>query len=397
MKKIKTLIADDELIIRKGLKSLIQKDTDLDVIAEAEDGEKALELIKERDFDLIFVDINMPFINGLVLIEKIKELSPSTYIIIISGFNEFEYAQKAIRLGVNLYLLKPINEEKLYSGINYAKKIIEEKRRDSVYLNWAKDELTKNKEVLINQFLNNILGENSDVINLKENLNNLGINFEDYKFIIMFKCVVIDQINNKEALMYSAIKKIVKEIINQSTILYDIGNYKYLILQNDNRINENKINLLIAKLEEKIETQIILKTRKFDSIDNFVDTVEYLENELDKEQILPRVIKQMISFLRLNYFKKELSLSMICDEINVSPQYLSRQMNKYMNTTFTHYLNLLRIEESIYLLKNTDKMMYEIADLVGYSSQHYFSRAFKKIMKVSPVNYQMEFKNDKKN
>ena len=101
MKKIKTLIADDELIIRKGLKSLIQKDTDLDVIAEAEDGEKALELIKERDFDLIFVDINMPFINGLVLIEKIKELSPSTYIIIISGFNEFEYAQKAIRLGFN--------------------------------------------------------------------------------------------------------------------------------------------------------------------------------------------------------------------------------------------------------------------------------------------------------
>lgn len=105
----RAVIADDEEIIRNGLKKLIESyDLDLSVVGTAQDGEEALELINTYQPELILMDINMPFMNGLEVIEKTRELDPNAKIIIISGYDQFEYAQKALELGVYCYLLKPI-------------------------------------------------------------------------------------------------------------------------------------------------------------------------------------------------------------------------------------------------------------------------------------------------
>lgn len=106
----KVLIAEDEKIIRLGLKALIKELTsDFIVAGEATDGERALSLIQHSQPDLLITDIRMPKMNGLSLIEKVKELIPSLPIIIISAYDEFEYAKKGIQHGVDGYLLKPIN------------------------------------------------------------------------------------------------------------------------------------------------------------------------------------------------------------------------------------------------------------------------------------------------
>lgn len=103
------VIADDEEIIRNGLKNLIESyDLNLSVVGTASDGEEALQLIQEYQPEIILMDINMPFMNGLQVIEKTKELDPNSKIVIISGYDQFEYAQKALELGVFSYLLKPI-------------------------------------------------------------------------------------------------------------------------------------------------------------------------------------------------------------------------------------------------------------------------------------------------
>ena len=106
----RVLIADDEETIREGLKRLIESyDIGLSVIATAEDGEVAMNLINEYKPEIILMDINMPFINGLEIIEEIRKTDQNTKIIIISGYSQFDYAQKALDLGVFSYLLKPIN------------------------------------------------------------------------------------------------------------------------------------------------------------------------------------------------------------------------------------------------------------------------------------------------
>ena len=104
----KALIADDEEIIRSGLSRLLARDPDLEVAALAEDGEQALELAAERLPDLLLVDINMPFLNGLEFIERLEGVLRGAVIIVITGYDDFSYAQQALRLGVFDYLLKPV-------------------------------------------------------------------------------------------------------------------------------------------------------------------------------------------------------------------------------------------------------------------------------------------------
>lgn len=104
------LIADDEETIRQGLKKLITSyDLNFSMILMAKDGEEALDAIRNYLPEIICMDINMPFMNGLEVIEKAKILNPQAKIIIISGYDHFEYAQKALDLGVYRYILKPIS------------------------------------------------------------------------------------------------------------------------------------------------------------------------------------------------------------------------------------------------------------------------------------------------
>lgn len=110
----KVLITDDEPKIRKGLRKIIQSfDIELDVVGEAEDGEMALELAKELKPHILLVDINMPFLNGLAFIEEVYKILPQAIVIIITGYDDFHYAQKAIKLQVFDYVLKPVNPKEL--------------------------------------------------------------------------------------------------------------------------------------------------------------------------------------------------------------------------------------------------------------------------------------------
>lgn len=105
--KFKALVADDEYMIRQGIIRFLNRYEEFEVVAEAEDGEMALELSMKTAVDVFFVDINMPFLNGLQFIEKLKQISPKALVVIITGYDCFEYAREALKLGAFEYLLKP--------------------------------------------------------------------------------------------------------------------------------------------------------------------------------------------------------------------------------------------------------------------------------------------------
>ena len=118
MTKYRLLIVDDEALIRQGLRARIEYFAfpDLDVV-EAESGCAAMEFFREGGVDLAIVDISMPGMSGLQLIEKARELCPETRFILLSGYAEFSYAQQAIRLGVRAYLNKPVSNDELRGQI----------------------------------------------------------------------------------------------------------------------------------------------------------------------------------------------------------------------------------------------------------------------------------------
>lgn len=119
----KIIVCDDEPTLRNGLKKLIERSgLSVSVSALASNGTEALELIQSIRPSIVLMDINMPGISGLEVIEQVRLLSIPVKFIIISGHDEFQYAQKACRLEVSDYLLKPINKEELLSLL---KKMIE--------------------------------------------------------------------------------------------------------------------------------------------------------------------------------------------------------------------------------------------------------------------------------
>jgi len=117
----KLIVCDDEITIRNGLTSIIRrKYPKIKILDAAANGFEAYQMILEHQPDVVLMDINMPGMSGLEVIEKSMIYSSSTKFIIVSGYDEFQYAQKAIRLNVFDYLLKPVDRIKLFETIDRA-------------------------------------------------------------------------------------------------------------------------------------------------------------------------------------------------------------------------------------------------------------------------------------
>lgn len=114
----KMIIVDDEPLIRSGLRNLIEWEVyGIEIVAESEDGMKAYLNIKDQHIDIALIDINMPNMNGLELIELCSHLAYCPKFIILSGYNDFEYVRTAMQHGAVNYLLKPVNQEELTNTI----------------------------------------------------------------------------------------------------------------------------------------------------------------------------------------------------------------------------------------------------------------------------------------
>ena len=133
---VKLFLVEDEIAMRDGIKKHIDWEAeDIEFVGEASDGELAFPLILEKKPDILLTDIKMPFVDGLELSEMVRRELPDTQIIILSGYDEFEYARKAISLGVTEYLLKPIAPGALLENIKKVQEKIEEDRKHQAHLN----------------------------------------------------------------------------------------------------------------------------------------------------------------------------------------------------------------------------------------------------------------------
>ncbi len=118
MEKYKVLLVDDDEEIRSGVASFIKNCTlNLELVAQAENGADGLDLAEMLRPDIVLTDIKMPYMDGLTFCKKLRGILPAAKLVIFSGFDKFEYAQKAIEMNVSRYILKPINSEELQNVI----------------------------------------------------------------------------------------------------------------------------------------------------------------------------------------------------------------------------------------------------------------------------------------
>ena len=124
------LVDDEEDIIRIIMKKLDWESMGLTIIGHAANGVEALEMAEELTPDIVMTDIKMPYMDGLTLCRKLKELSRTIRVIIFSGFDEFEYAKEAIKMEAEEYLLKPVNAVELKEVFERVKNDLDQERAE---------------------------------------------------------------------------------------------------------------------------------------------------------------------------------------------------------------------------------------------------------------------------
>ena len=188
MKKLRVLLVDDEIMIREGFKKLFDWEAhECVVVGEAADGMEAITKIDEEQPDIVIMDINIPIINGLKVIQLSRVKYPSMAFVIVSGYDDFSYCREALRLQITDYILKPVNYEKFGSCIDQLK--------ISLYNNEVKEKPVVKKERVITgitKYMQEHLSEDVSLHILSEEFhlnsqyisqlfkNEIGLNFLTY-------------------------------------------------------------------------------------------------------------------------------------------------------------------------------------------------------------------------
>lgn len=196
---LKVFLVEDEVIIREGIKKNIDwAGNGYDFCGEASDGELAYPMIMKIKPDIVITDIKMPFMDGLKLSRLIKELMPSVEIIILSGYEEFEYAKEAIKLGVAQFLSKPISGDELLKEVNQvAAKINEKKKEDEIKLIYEKEMAESQQTERKNLFQHLVSGEKS-MSELLDISKELGISLSAMWYNIILLSIEATNHSNRE-------------------------------------------------------------------------------------------------------------------------------------------------------------------------------------------------------
>jgi len=156
----KLILADDEEDVREGLLELIDwEKIGYQIVDTAENGREAAEMVEKHQPDVVVTDIQMPFMDGLQLTEWIRETHPSIKVIILTGYEQFEYAQRAIRLDVNEYVLKPFSSEELAEVLRKVKVQIDEELEARKNVQLLTEHYQRNLPVLQRLFLSSLISK----------------------------------------------------------------------------------------------------------------------------------------------------------------------------------------------------------------------------------------------
>ncbi len=391
----KVLIADDEPKIRRGLRSLFERDAGaFEVVGEAEDGEVALERAVALRPDLLLIDIRMPFINGIELIGKLETLLPGRLVVIVSGHDEFEYAQAAIKLHVFDYLLKPVSTEAFSSLMGRVVAELESRRDALRQEAWAREQLQRNLPLLRERFLKDWVGTGLSRSEIQEGLAFLGLAFPGPVSLLAARFA---ERGERPSSVYShrleqvAMRAILEEsMAREGTCVFEDDEDAVLAIGPAmSEAEMAEVRSLIAKrVAERALRPALMASRSIkDPVGELTDAHEELRAELAAGDSYDDVVILARNYIDKHCDDADLSLESTADALKLSPGHLSRLLKRETGAGFTEYLTRRRIGMAIDFMKDPSARVSEVAERSGYRSQHYFSRAFRKVTGSSPSEY----------
>jgi len=242
---ISLFLVEDEKISREGIRNIAWKENGILYLGDAPDGDIALPQILEKKPDILLTDIKMPFINGLQLSQLVKEKLPDIKIILLSGYNEFDYAKQAISIGINEYLLKPVSSTDILNSVNKVKKEIEtlrQKKREEEY------GLTIQHQLFLNALFSGYLLDTSDIIRYAEKIN-------IHLYSQLYQVLILHIAADSGFLMLDKYRTFLMPPIAVLAFIYNNSEIIYL-LQSD---NSDQLTAMCSDLENWIKNQATIQ------------------------------------------------------------------------------------------------------------------------------------------
>ena len=360
---LKILIVDDEFIERDGIIFLINKFSfDLD-IKECSDGEEALKYMEENSIDILFTDVKMPFMDGLELSRNAKTLYPNLKIVIFSGFGEFEYAKKAINLGVSNYILKPINQLEFKETIEKVIEEVEEEKKEKQKKEFRS--FTEKEHVLLK-----IIGGTS-IEDLKERFA-----LDTYiDFINQYKRMILMEFDND---FFHNHQEFIKEIQSNMEIKTD-----YLNLN-----PQQSIFFLFDSMDESILKNICMKIHNRIVKDYEVNCYFAISNLLTSPYMISEEYSNIEQIMEQRFF---ISNKYVFSKNSEIPLELTDE--KFDDTMFKNIQHDIKVKDFYSLREHVDFLIKKFSVKNAFSQiyvkfilSNIYQNIYKEIQKVSEID-----------
>ena len=391
------IIVDDESITRMGINGYIQRaHPEFNVVGTFSNGADALAFMHSHSVNIVITDIRMPKMDGLALASQISHEFPGITIMIISGYNEFEYARQAIKYGVSSYLLKPLDFDELSQNLLQAKE-----KLDALHID------TSLQEEDIRLFFTDLIrGRICGDKELHERFSLLPFDaaLSDYQGCLLMITIEPNDALTKwkygkeqlEVALLNALHMAFTEY--RSFHLFRSGmRYYFILLSKGGMVNfslEMLNNVLYGILHFSCVIQIQTHFSSLEELsplhsstencilpsDPAITNMDYMEEVNDD-----LIIKKAMSYIQMHY-SEDLTREDVADAVFLSPSYFSRFFKQKTGLTFIDYLTTVRMQKAIELLA-THINVSDVARAIGYQSRNRFLINFRNYSGYSPTEY----------
>ena len=415
----KLLIVDDDSIMRRGMEANINwAENGIQVVGSAENGKECLEKIKTCLPDVVLTDIWMPIVDGLQLAEVIQKLYPQIKVVVLTAYDDFQFAKRALELKVCTYVMKYEGNEKILKAVCSACADSDSQRDNS-------ELLAKSRYLLINQLLSNMLTRPATPEEVAAQTQKLGIGCKGPWFCVALldfradgdgaaperpdRCTVAVKLEELYR-QWNALPEDTFFLVhsfpyrNYLAAIFDMGGtggstlgriHEYLGEHNEALSKKMcmRVTAGVGNIYEGYagiprsyaEAVQALEMKDFMGVGR--SNVVFMDAAAGRSQPTRRLIRQIVQYIEDNYCREDLSLSLISGWVHVSETYISSLFKKYQSVNISEYITALRMKKAEELLRYTALHTYEISERIGYSNSQYFSVIFKKYAGLSPTEY----------
>jgi YesN/AraC family two-component response regulator len=420
---MKALIVDDEQHVREAIQMLVDWESyGIVEIMEASDGGAAIEVIRAANPEIIFTDMMMPGVGGCELLSWIQENAPCSKTIVISGHDDFQLVRHSMTTGGIDYILKPIDPDELEKAVAQAVSLWKEEsvsRREQQSRNI---EINAIKPIYWEKIFTELI-QHSDKEGKK--LSDIRREFPDLAAATQCHCSIISlrdldpyietKYNSHRDLLFFSLTNISNEFLQAARtsrsgfafrcwssedeiVLLQWNGLTQLHEQMD-RLNQAFRDTLGARFDIGISTirdfplevhhvyreaRAALQQRNVVANESRIYTFgESSESRMTEER---NIIAEIQQYMEANYHT-DLTLQHIASTFYLSREYVSRRFKQKAGVNLSEYLEQIRIDKAKIYLKDHDVRISQVAAMVGYQDDKYFSRVFKKLTGCTPKDY----------